>query len=89
MKDGVGMLVSLEIYINGEPCGKIAPSSVVELNVDADEAEVFVKLNFAESNRISVSSDSKLKVYARGGLMGATFNGLFKPKNAWVLEKDV
>lgn len=89
VKESVGVLVSLDIYINGKVCGKLAHSSVVEMNVDADEAEVFLKLNFAESNRISVSSDSKLRVYARGGLMGATFISLFRPKNAYVIEEDI
>ena len=83
-----GKAVSLDIYVNDRVCCKVAPSSQVEFSIDAEEAEVFVKTNWCESNRVMVSSDSRLKAYARGGLLGATFNSLFRPKSAYVLEKE-
>ena len=88
VKELTGKAVSLDIYVNGKVCGKVAPSSLVKLSIDAEEAEVFVKTNWCESNRVMVSSDSRLKAYAKGGLLGATFNSLFRPKSAYVLEKE-
>ncbi len=83
-----GKAVSLDIYVNGKVCGKVAPNSKVELSIDSEEAEIFVKTNWCESNRVMVSSDSRLKAYANGGLLGATFNSLFRPKSTYVLEKE-
>ena len=88
LKELTGKMVSLDIYVNGKVCGKVAPSSEVELNIDAGKAEVFVKTSWCESNRVTVSSESKLRVYASGGLMGATFNSLFRPKSTYVLEEE-
>lgn len=88
LKELTGKLVSLDVYVNGEVCGKVAPSSKVELDIAEVSAEVFVKTSWCESNRMVVESDTRLKVYAKGGLMGATFNSLFSPKSTYVLEKE-
>lgn len=88
VKELTGMAVSLDIYVNGKVCGKVAPSGEVEFNIDTEKAEVFVKTSWCESNRVMVSSDSRLKAYAKGGLLGATFNSLFRPKSTYVLEEE-
>ncbi len=88
VKELTGKAVSLDIYVDGKVCGGVAPSSEVELNIDAETAEIFVKTSWCESNRVMVSSDSKLKAYARGGLLGATFNSLFNPKSTYILEAE-
>jgi hypothetical protein len=87
-KELTGKAASLKVYVNGKVCGSIAPSSEVTLHVDAREAEIFVKTSWCESNRVTVASDSRLRASARGGLVGATFNSIFRPKSTYVLEEE-
>ena len=89
VKELTGKVAWLDIYVDDKVCGQIAPTSETELNIDSEESvEVFVKTNWCVSNRVLVSSDTRLKAYARGGLIGATFNSLFRPKSTYVLEEE-
>jgi hypothetical protein len=87
-KELTGMLVSLDIYIDGHVGGRVASNSEIELCLPDQKVEVFVKTSWCESNRIMIESDAQLKTYAKGGLLGATFNSLFNPKGTYILEKE-
>ena len=83
-----GLAVSLDIYVDGQVLAKVAPGSAEEITIDAEQTEVFVKTSWCESNRVVITADTKLKVYARGGLLGATFNSLLRPKDTYILEEE-
>jgi hypothetical protein len=87
-KELAGKIAWLNVYINGFVCGQIAPGSQIELSVPDRESEVFVKMNWCESNRIVIDSDTELKAYTNGGLLGATFRSLFRPKTTYILKRD-
>ena len=87
LKESTGKAVSLDVYINGIVEGKIPPSQEVSFDVDTQHAEVWVKTSWCESNRLVASLDSTFEVFAKGGLLGATFNSLFRPKSTYVLKK--
>ncbi|MCC7298631.1 MAG: hypothetical protein IT244_09895 [Bacteroidia bacterium] len=88
MKELTGKGTSLDVYVNGMALGKIEPSGTLELNIDVAEAEVYVKTNWVESNRLKITSDTALKTYARGGILVATFISLFSPKNTYILVPE-
>lgn len=88
IKELTGKGVSLTVYVNGQIQGNIKPADEIELNIKETEAEVYVKTNWCESNRMQIVSDTQLKVYARGGLLGATLISILSPKNTYILKKE-
>ncbi len=88
VKELTGMGTSLEVYVNGQIRGSIKPAGKLELDINESEAEVYVVTSWCESNRFKITSDTQLKVYARGGFLGATFISLLSPKNTYILKKE-
>ena len=84
-----GMGVSLDIYVNNKIHETVAPFKKTTFTVPCETAEVFVKTNWCESNRITIDSDASFFVRARGGLLGAIFISVFCPKKTYVLRERV
>lgn len=88
VKELTGKRASLDVYVNGDLHGCIKPACELELNIKKKEAEIYIKTSWCESNRIQIVENSRLKVYARGGLLGASIISLLSPKNTYILEKE-
>jgi hypothetical protein len=88
IKELTGKGVSLDVYVNGEIKGSIKPTGTLELQLEEQEVEIYLKTSWCESNRMQLRSDAELKVHARGGLLGATLLSLYKPNLTYLLTKD-
>ncbi len=86
VKELTGMRISLDIYVNNEVHAEVAPFKKTTFSVPFDTAEVYVKTNWCESNRITIDSDTDFVVRARGGLLGATFISILCPKKTYLLK---
>jgi hypothetical protein len=87
-----GMLRKLEIYIDGHQVGDVAALKTTEFDVDPGEHEIYVKMDWAESPRmtftLSPGEDLDLGTKSRGaGGCVSLFYTFFNSKNLYMLYK--